>query len=139
MTVLALAGLAMILIAGGVHVFIFTLESVAWRTRGARTFRIPATDVETVRPWAFNQGWYNLLLAIGAIAGSVTTAIGMLAPERLPDRLLGAAFGVTIFCAATMLIASLVLLATSREQLRGVLVQGLAPVLGLVALLIATV
>ena len=53
-----------------VHVLIFAMESVLFtRVQVYRRFRTRAEDVATVRQWAFNQGWYNLFLAAGAIGG----------------------------------------------------------------------
>jgi len=134
MTALTVVGLALILLAGLVHVYIFLLESVLWRRQGARTFGLPAAEVEPVRPWAFNQGFYNLFLAVGAIGGSVVAAVGVLASGSVAAAPLAAALGIAAFVAAVMVGASLVLIATSRAQLRGALVQGVLPLLGLVGL-----
>ncbi len=137
MLVLGVIGLAFIAIAGLIHIYIYVLESVAWRGRGAPTFGIKGADVETVRPWAFNQGWYNLFLAVGTIGGAVLGAVGTLAPDSLPATVTSGAIGIAAFCALSMVGAALVLISTSREQLRGALVQGTAPLIGLVCLVVA--
>jgi len=134
MTALTVIGLGLILLAGLTHVYIFLLESVLWRRRGARTFGLPPADVEPVRPWAFNQGFYNLFLAVGAIGGSIVAAIGVMAPGSVAAAPLAAVLGIAAFVAAVMVGASLVLIATSRTQLRGALVQGVLPLLGLIGL-----
>lgn len=56
---------------GLLHVYIWVMESLRFDDpkvhRGV--FRVASADVERVRSWAFNQGWYNLFLAIGALVG----------------------------------------------------------------------
>src|ERR1039457_5513540 len=48
------------------------MESLLFtRAQVYRRFRTRAEDVATVRQWAFNQGWYNLFLAAGAIRGVI--------------------------------------------------------------------
>lgn len=55
------------------HGYIFLLESVRFAdpkiSRGL--FGVAEADLPAVRPWAFNQGWYNLFLGIGALAGAI--------------------------------------------------------------------
>ena len=66
-----LASLLFAFLAAALHVFIFTMESVTW-TRPAtwKRFGIASqSDAETTRPLAFNQGFYNLFLAVGAFVG----------------------------------------------------------------------
>ncbi len=139
MLVLGGIGLAFIAIAGLIHVYIFVLESVAWRGRGAPTFGIRGDDVETVRPWAFNQGWYNLFLAVGTLGGSILGGVGVLAPDAVPAEVTAGSLGIAAFCALSMIGAALVLVSTSREQLRGAAVQGIAPLIGFVCLVIALI
>ena len=116
------------LIAGAIHVYIFTLESIIWRRpRAYRTFGITSlNDVETLAPAMFNQGFYNLFLAFGAIGGSLLGFGGSSTGEVL-----------TLYTMAFMLGAALVLLATDRKMMRGVLVQGLLPAISFVLLLVA--
>ena len=52
-------------LAGLLHVYIFTMESLTWtseRTRAA--FGTTPEEAETTKLLAFNQGFYNLFLAI---------------------------------------------------------------------------
>lgn len=123
---LQIIGLALIVIAGLIHVLIFTIESLAWRShRTWRQFGIASErDAEVARPWAFNQGFYNLFLAVGAIAGGIGGSLG-----GLPWA------AVATFAALSMVAAAAVLLASSRGRfLRGALAQGLVPLLGVVVL-----
>ena len=114
--------------AGLVHVMIFVLESALFRRPAAhRTFGVAADDVEAVRPWAFNQGFYNLFLAAGALGGLVLVWSGSSAEGR----------AVALFGCASMLGAAVVLLATNRRMLRGAAIQGLLPLIALVAAVVA--
>ena len=66
------------ILAGLVHLFIFYLESVSFTKPSIyRRFMI-ADDKEAaiVQPWALNQGFYNLFLAIGTVAGAVVWMAG---------------------------------------------------------------
>lgn len=113
-------------VAGLIHVFIFVLESVRF-PRDAKvqaSFKVAPEDVNAVRPWAFNQGFYNLFLAIGIVVGLGYAWGGNGSPGR---ALVG-------FCCACMVAAAAVLVGTDRKMLRGAVVQGAAPLVALVAL-----
>jgi putative membrane protein len=114
-----------VVLAGLVHVLIFAMESLLFtRVQVYRRFLTRAEDVAAVQPWAFNQGWYNLFLAAGAIGGVITIHAGNATVGR----------SVALFSCACMLGAALVLIGSDRRMLRGALMQGLLP---LVALLVA--
>ena len=124
-SILTTIGLAFVIIAGLIHVVIFALESVLWRSRSTwRQFGIrSAQDAEVVRPWALNQGFYNLFLAVGAIAGVVASLAGAAYPWA----------AVAMFAALCMIGAAIVLVVSSRGKLlRGALMQGVAPLVGVV-------
>lgn len=108
-------------LAALLHVYFWVLESLTFTTKGHRVFGVPAADVEAVKPWALNQGYYNLFLAVGTLSGVVLTLLGCHGGVPL------VAFGT-----ATMLGAALVLIATDRRMLRGALVQGTFPLVALV-------
>ena len=111
---LALAGLA----AVG-HVGIFWLESIAWmRPATRRLFGIASEDdARVTRALAFNQGFYNLFLAVVTAVGIAFTAVG------------SASTGVPLIYAGcgSMVAAAVVLVATSRRYARAALAQGLVP------------
>jgi len=69
---LVFAGLAALL-----HVYIFVLESVRWSHPSVwRIFGLTSQDAaDTTKPMAYNQGFYNLFLAIGAGIGVVLWAV----------------------------------------------------------------
>jgi putative membrane protein len=51
------------------HVYIVLLETVMFRTRGVKIFRVPAEQVERMAPVMSNQGCYNLFLVVALTLG----------------------------------------------------------------------
>jgi putative membrane protein len=117
---LVLAGLAAL-----VHVYIFWLESLAFATTGRKAFGIGAAEAEVMKPWAFNQGFYNLFLA-------VVTAVGVVLAGSHRE----AAIALVLAGTGSMLAAATVLVASDPGKARGAVVQGTFPLLALVALAI---
>jgi len=119
---LAAASLAAVL-----HVGFFLLESVLWtKPIGRKVFRTTEAEAETVKFMAFNQGFYNLFLAIGAGAGVALAATGRAEIGRT----------AMAFACACMLGASLVLATGGKKYVRGVVMQGVPPAVALVALFV---
>ena len=121
------AGLVLAAVAALVHVYIFFLESIAWTSpRALRTFGQTREAAEAQRELAFNQGFYNLFLAIIAALGVVLFATG------------AAVVGATLVFTAvgSMLAASLVLLISSPDKASAALKQGVVPALSVIALAI---
>lgn len=60
-------------IAALLHIVFFLFESVLWRRPAvyARFDIGSQEEADTIRPMAFNQGFYNLALAIGVVIGIV--------------------------------------------------------------------
>ena len=60
-------------LAALLHVYIFVMESVQWsQPRIWKRFGVPdQRTADATKPMAYNQGFYNLFLAIGAIIGIV--------------------------------------------------------------------
>ena len=52
-----------------IHIYIFTLEAILWRKRAGKTFGLSPATVDLGAGLAANQGFYNLLLAVGLIWG----------------------------------------------------------------------
>ncbi|MFV0452405.1 MAG: DUF1304 domain-containing protein, partial [Propioniciclava sp.] len=62
---MVVAGAVVAGVAALLHVFIFVMESVTWTTaRTRRVFGLTPTQAEATRELAFNQGFYNLFLAV---------------------------------------------------------------------------
>ncbi len=121
------AGLVFAALAALLHVYIFWMESLACDGPQARkTFGVPDSEREATRAFAFNQGFYNLFLAIAAILGIVVTAAGV------------PAVGLTLVLTGTgsMLAAALVLLLSSPDKRRAAVTQGFLPLLAVVATVI---
>lgn len=92
---LAITGCVFSGILAAMHIYIFILEAILWRKRAAKVFRLPQETVEVGASLAANQGFYNLLLAVGFIWGLA---------ELNPDILLffsAAVFTAGIFGAIT--------------------------------------
>jgi len=119
---LVFAGLAALL-----HVYIFVLESMRWtapRTRAA--FGTTAEEAETTKLMAFNQGFYNLFLAMVSGIGIALMVAG--------HRSVGAAL---VFAGVgSMLAAALVLVASAPDKARAAVIQGAFPAVA-VGLLVA--
>jgi putative membrane protein len=120
-------GLVFVGLAALVHVYIFVLESLRWehpRTRAV--FGTSAEIASLTKPLAYNQGFYNLFLAVGAAVGIALAGV---------DRSVSVA--LIVLSTGSMLAAALVLVTSDRAKARAALVQGLFPLLGLLALLVA--
>ncbi len=121
------AGLVLAALAALVHVYIFTLESVSWTSPRTRAvFGTTPEEAEATRELAFNQGFYNLFLAVVAAAGVIATATG------------ATSVGAALVLAGTgsMLAAALVLVLSSPDKARAAVSQGTFPLLAVVATLI---
>lgn len=117
---LVLAGLAALL-----HVYIFYMESVAWTSAKTRaTFGTTLEEAKATKSLAFNQGFYNLFLAIAVTAGIIFMASGH------------TAIGSTLVYtgAGSMAAAALVLLVSSPDKRSAALKQGILPLLAVIAL-----
>jgi putative membrane protein len=120
---LVFAGLAALL-----HVYFFFLESVAFRKPFAhRTFGVsdPA-EVELLAFPMLNQGFYNLFLAIGTAVGVVGVA-----RDWEPQGTTLVVFGCLF-----MIGAALVLVIARPRMARAAAIQGVLPLLALLAALI---
>ncbi|MDF0528757.1 DUF1304 domain-containing protein [Tsukamurella sp. 8F] len=118
-------GLVFAAVAGLIHCYIFYLEALVWTAAKARaTFGTTEQEADITRPLAFNQGFYNLFLAIVVAVGIVLVAAG----QRTA--------GLTALFVATgsMVAAGLVLLLSDRSKTRPALIQLMPPLVGLVAL-----
>jgi putative membrane protein len=113
-------------VAALIHVYIFVLESLRWTAPSTRaTFGTTAQQAEATRQLAFNQGFYNLFLAIVTAIGVTLLLTGQPSAGR---ALLLAGTG-------SMVAAALVLIVSDRSKARAAAVQGVAPLLAVVFLL----
>jgi putative membrane protein len=127
---LLIAGAVFAVLAALIHVYIFALESMRWTAESTRrVFGVKSLqDAELMKPLAFNQGFYNLFLAIGVVVGLVLI---------FASGVQQAGFGVTLFALLCMVLAAVVLLCSNPKLARAAAIQGLAPLIGAVLLIAA--
>ncbi|MEZ0353821.1 DUF1304 domain-containing protein [Mycobacterium sp. pR1184] len=121
------AGLAFAALAALLHVYIFTMESLTWTSPRTRaTFGTTPEEAETTKLLAFNQGFYNLFLAIVAGIGIAEIAMG--------HRAVGAAL---VFAGVgSMAAAAVVLVVSAPDKARAAVTQGIFAVTSVVLLIL---
>jgi putative membrane protein len=105
-----------------IHIYIFLLETVLFKTRGRKVFGLTKEQAETMAPAMSNQGCYNAFLAAALACGFL-----------LPDAATGRAF--TIYGLACVAVAGVWGAVTA--QVRILFVQTVPAVLALAALYLA--
>lgn len=120
-------GLIVAALAAVLHVYIFVMESVTWTSARTRAvFGTTKDEAETTRLMAFNQGFYNLFLAVVTVIGVTVMFSGATA--------VGAAL---VFAGVgSMLAAAVVLLASAPDKARSAVIQGFFPLIGIVLLVV---
>ncbi|MFJ2542131.1 DUF1304 domain-containing protein [Microbacterium sp. NPDC087589] len=120
-----IVGLVLAAAAAAFHVFIFALESLKWTEPETRKIFGVASEADaiTMKSLAFNQGFYNLFLALTALLGVGFVIIGL------------TTVGLTLVFAGTgmMLAAALVLVLSDRTKVRAAAMQGTLPLLAVIA------
>ena len=113
-------------LAALLHVYIFVMESLHWeRPETRKVFGTTPEQAATTKQLAYNQGCYNLFLAITVAAGVVLAGSPVVSTTLLVVGL------------GSMLAAALVLVTNDRSKARAALVQGLLPALGLLFLAVS--
>ena len=113
-------------LAALVHVYIFVLESLRWEHPATRrTFGTTEETAAITRPLAYNQGFYNLFLAVVTAAG-----VALVGSER------EAAVALLLAGPGSMVAAALVLVGSDPRKARAALVQALFPGIALLCLLV---
>jgi putative membrane protein len=121
-------------LAAVLHVYIFLMESVQWtQPRVWKRFGVPdQATADAIKPMAYNQGFYNLFLAVGATIGLVLFSTG--GAGTVADV---AGRTLVLFTLGSMVAAALVLLSTGSKYLRAALLQGTLPLIGFALYLFA--
>jgi len=129
MSPLMIAGAVFAAIAALIHIYIFVLESVQWSKESTRRiFGVKSeADAELMKPLAFNQGFYNLFLGLGVVVGLILLFGGGAAQAGL---------AVAIFGLLSMVLAAVVLISSNPKLARSAAIQGVAPLIGLVLLVL---
>ena len=117
-------GMIAAFLAAALHVVIFYIESFAWTTRALSVFGMDRESAEATKEMAFNQGFYNLFLAIEAFAGMTV--------YFLASRPVG--LTLVLFGVGSMLAAALLLFVTSPNKRSAAIKQGFLPLIAVAAL-----
>jgi len=115
-------------VAALIHVWFFVMESL-WFMRPTvwRRFGITSeADAAVVRSWAYNQGFYNLFLAVGVALGLGLVATGDIASGRV----------LILFACGSMVAAGVVLYLHNPHFLRAAAVQAVPPLIAVAATLL---
>lgn len=128
MAVVTAVGLVAAVSAAAVHVLIFWMESIAWEGPLAR--RAFGGTPEEARPhafYAYNQGFYNLFLAVEALLGVALVVLGAGSAFR-------AGTALVLYGTGSMVAAALVLGLCSPAHRGAALKQGALPALAIICL-----
>ena len=124
------AGLIFAGLAAALHVYIWVMESLTWTSARTRaTFGISEEEALATKELAFNQGFYNLFLAIVTVVGIVLAGLGHC----------GAGLALIFAGTGSMLAAAVVLLVSSPDKARAAITQGTLPLIAVVLLVLALV
>jgi len=112
-------------LAAALHVYIFAMESLWWTTPRVRaTFGTTEEQAQVTLKLAFNQGFYNLFLAL-------VTTVGIVAHSRGSDAV-GEA--LVIAGVGSMLAAATVLILSDPTKASAAIKQGALPLAALLLL-----
>jgi putative membrane protein len=115
-------------IAAALHVVFFLFESVLFKRPAIQhRFHVEPAAAEAVRPWAFNQGFYNLFLALGVVVGLASLHVSMGIGVAGARAIVG-------FGCGCMAAAGGVLIATDLRMARAAVVQFLPALVAVVSL-----
>ncbi|HEY4227004.1 MAG TPA: DUF1304 domain-containing protein [Candidatus Limnocylindrales bacterium] len=115
-------------LAAVIHAYFFVLESLwfmrpdVWRRFGLES----DADARITRSFAYNQGFYNLFLAVGVAIGIVLDATGDAASGR----------AIILFACGSMVAAGVVLFANNRSFLRAAAIQAVPPAIAIIGILL---
>jgi putative membrane protein len=119
------AGLSFAGLAALLHVYIWVMESLTWTSARTRaTFGTTHEEALATKELAFNQGFYNLFLAVVTFVGIVLYGF-----EHF-----GVGLALVFAGTGSMLAAALVLLLSSPDKARAAITQGLLPLIAIVLL-----
>jgi putative membrane protein len=120
-------GSILIALAAIFHIYVFTLESITWQTpKTWKTFGLPSQEhADIISPMAFNQGFYNLFLALGALVGLALLGINTTVAHTL-----------MMFSALSMVGAGVVLFFSVKESRRAAVIQAGPAMFGIVLVML---
>lgn len=127
-TIWRMTGLIQVLgvIFGVVLMLVGILESFFFRNqRFYRLFLIKPEDMDAVRMWTFNLGFYNMIWGVGAIVGAVMLA----GPDAAAGRAL------LLFTAVGHVLLGIILVLSERRLWASAIAEALLPAVIVVLLL----
>ena len=118
-----------IILAGCLHILIFVMESILFTNEAvySRFLITSAEHASKVELFAYNQGWYNLFLAIAAIVGVLLSGKWI---KHVGETL-------AVYACLSMLGAAVVLMFSAPGMGRAAFIQGVLPSLALVLFLMS--
>jgi len=126
--VLHIIGLVAAVLAAALHMLIFWMESIAWEGPLARkTFGGTPEEARPHAFYAYNQGFYNLFLAVEALGGAALMALSSGAWHTAGSAL-------ALYGTGSMLAAALVLALKSPAYRPAAVKQGAFPLIAIVFL-----
>ncbi|MCT7659623.1 DUF1304 domain-containing protein [Mycobacterium deserti] len=116
-------GLFFAVLAALLHVYIWVMESLTWTSARTRaTFGTSEEQAVATKELAFNQGFYNLFLAVVTLTGIVIAGTGRH----------GIGLALVFSGVGSMLAAAVVLVLSSPDKKRAAVTQGIFPLLAIV-------
>jgi putative membrane protein len=113
-----------------IHIYIFILESFLWdRPRTRRVFGLSSDEARVTRLFAWNQGFYNLLLALAIIVGWFMRH-GILSFNNAES----AGMALMIYGLVSIAVAGIVLYVSASRLWRSALIQIIPALIGGIAL-----
>lgn len=113
-------------LAGLIHILFFLMESVLWLNPAVHSVFLveSVANAELLDVYVKNQGYYNLFLALGMLAG-----LWMMTQRKDAGRIL------VMYLCLVMIGAAIVLRFTIPGMTAGPFIQGVPPLIALIALL----
>ncbi|MDN6024771.1 DUF1304 domain-containing protein [Bifidobacterium mongoliense] len=123
-----IAGMIIAVLAALLHIFIFYLEAFAWDSEQARhLFKTGSVEqAQLTKSNAYNQGFYNLFLAVIALAGVIAWFVNA--------HTVG--LSLVFSGAGSMLAAALVLFVSSAPHRSAAVKQGALPLLAVLLVIL---
>jgi putative membrane protein len=116
--------LSIALLPALIHVYIFVLESLMWgKARTNKVFGVKDAEAQIIKPFAFNQGFYNLFLAVAVLLGLHL---------RTAEMTAAAGSVLIIYGLASMIAAGAVLVLSTPRLWRAALIQILPGIAGII-------
>jgi putative membrane protein len=113
-----------------IHIYIFILESFLWdRPRTRRVFGLSSDEARVTKLFAWNQGFYNLLLALAIIVGWCMRH-GIFSINNGES----AGIGLMIYGLVSIAVAGIVLFVSASRLWRSAMIQIIPALIGGIAL-----